>query len=245
MLRRAGRGGGDLPTTGGSPTNGYGGGGSGGGYYGNGYGGNNSGYGGYTGGANDYGAGYGGAAVHMSSDSSSSFKDKPSRRSGSGINVDWIFAKLREYWGVLLAILFFLQMMSYRSGHNQLLKTLQNAKHVKEATQTYRSLERQRDSLQKQLSISQESYKSMQQKTSSLETEKRNLAQEVAGLKSKHESPERDAEKAKVKTREDAWKNQVQLLQQATSRESRRAVTEKYVPVYERSPNDGSTAQNI
>lgn len=67
----------------------------------------------------------------------------------------------------------------------------------------------------------------MTQKNGALETEKRSLVKQIEDLKAQHEGPDKEAEKARVKTREEAWKNQVELLQQATIRESRRAVSEK------------------
>jgi hypothetical protein len=156
-------------------------------------------------------------------------KQRSPRRNGS-FAFDTISSKLKNpaVWGYVLAAIFFWGMMSYRSGQNQLVALL-DSRNFKNALVQIRANKQQRESLLSQLTSARDTQRVMLTNKSEQETAKRKLQKEIDELKQKHEGPEREMEKIKIKTREEAWKTQVQLLQQATSRESRRAATEKYV----------------
>jgi hypothetical protein len=211
-MLRPGRGNVHLPTT-------YGGGGG-----GVGYGGGDSGpgYGGYSSSTAGNGSTYGNGREKSRS---------PRNRQGS-FALDGVRNTLRNpgLYGYLLAFFFFICMLSYRSGQNQLLNLL-DSKKFKDALVEIKAAKRQKENLQNQLNNARETQKVMAKKQVEADGNNRKLQREMDELKTKHEGPERATEQLKVKTREEAWKNQVQLLQQATSRESRRAATEKYVVV--------------
>jgi len=89
---------------------------------------------------------------------------------------------------------------------------------------------REKESLRSELRTLKESQKKqVAQQIEVTEQKNRALLKQVDELKMKHEGPEAEAERERADKREEAWIHQVQVLQQATSRESRRAVTEKYV----------------
>lgn len=117
-------------------------------------------------------------------------------------------------------------MLSYRSGQNQLIGLLESRK-FKDALVEIKSIQKQRDGLQNQLKTFRETQRKLKNQKDEMDSAHKQLTQQIVEMKRKHEGPEREMEKSKIKTREEAWKNQVQLLQQATSRESRRAATEK------------------
>jgi hypothetical protein len=86
---------------------------------------------------------------------------------------------------------------------------------------TLRSVAHQKE-LRQELRTSEESFRAERAKRSAAERMQQSLQGQLDQLKSEFES-----RTVKVEKREGAWMEQVQLLQQATTRESRRAATEK------------------
>lgn len=190
-------------------------------------GGGNSGssYGGYTGGA-AYG-GYSGAGGSTSavSNNNEGYKEKPNKRRKQNVMLTMLMDPLM--WTGALAVLFFILTVRYRLQSQVFLKTV-SAGNFQEVVQTLHSSNQEKNLLRVELRTAKESYKKSVATASEMESENRKLQTELKELKLKYDSPEqRVAEKLKMDAREQALKSQVQLLQQATSRESRRAATEK------------------
>jgi hypothetical protein len=217
-MLRPGRANVNLPTTyaGGGSSVGYGGGDAG------------PGYGGYNGGGHLGG----GASTSSNGNGGGSFREKsrsPRSRHASFAFDSSILSKLRNpgLYGYVLAFFFLVGMLSYRSGQNQLMASLES-KTFKSALAVIQATKRQKEALQNQLNTARETQK-VSKKSVEAEGNHRKLQKEIDNLKLQHEGPDRASEQLKIKTREEAWKSQVTLLQQATSRESRRAATAKYV----------------
>lgn len=194
---------------------------------GGGYDGGGNGYGGFNGNGNGGGGGSGyGGDVYGSSPSSSNatFKDKARPRGGAG-SEPW--KNPLVLYGV--AAFFILTTLYYRSSGNGILKAL-NVNTRDAAIELVQGLEKDvsKWKLQGDKQRNDVQRKSTQE-INRLEKENRNLQKERDTLRVKHEGPEKVAEDARLVKREDAWKQQLSLLQTATKRESRRSVLERYV----------------
>lgn len=145
-----------------------------------------------------------------------------------------IFVEYAKDPVVLLACataLFFLLTMHYRGKLNWLLRETGETSHksvlslIGDLKKLNQKFERENQALKNTQAQRQ---KRMEQDQDRLKKENRQLQKERDELRVKYEgNPEKQIEEARLRAREDAWKKQVQLLQQATSRESRRAVLEK------------------
>jgi cyclophilin family peptidyl-prolyl cis-trans isomerase len=188
------------------------------------YGGAAPSYGGYNGNGSAYGGFHGGGGG-----SNGSFKDKPRSRNGSNDPVALVLDKLKQpwMWGVLAASFFFILTMQYRSQRNAILREL-NVSSTKEALQRFQDTHSQKQNFERELFSKTSETKTTAQKTAKLEVELRKVQKERDELRVKFESPDRRRDEIRLAAREEAWKKQVQVLQQATSKESRRAVMEKF-----------------
>lgn len=241
MLRRQSRTSGALPTSGiggghdDSNSSGFGagyGGGSDGSYggYGTGgsYGGGSSGYGG--GGGMGSPSPYGGYS--SGSHNSDLFKEK-SRKShyGSSPVMRILSKSVKEpwIWPVITTIIFAYLTIRYRSMFRSILSIMdvKNGGGIKEAQLAWDTVVRTRDSRQRQITTLQEQQRKSIQKQNECEQEKKKILKERDELRVKYENPSRKVEELRNSTREKAWRDQVQLLQAATQRESRRSASEK------------------
>jgi hypothetical protein len=169
------------------------------------------------------------------SDDNGEFKDrKPRKRHGGPAGVpealqpvvDWCTSQPVAALAVIVAILSLWGMQSYRSDYNKILKAFSvtsTAAVLAKQSQWQSDEARWRASEMK----SQGTERVSQAKLTALQAEKTALQKERDELRIKYESPAFKQEQLKAVGRETAWKRQVQLLQQSTSREARRAVTEK------------------
>jgi hypothetical protein len=129
---------------------------------------------------------------------------------------------------LLLSIIFFLLATRCRSQQRHLLEEIQLSS-VDEVIDAFARLKEDNRKWEREIFSQKGSEREAHARYSSLERSNRMLRKERDALSLKYESPERRNEQLRIVAREDAWKNQVHLLQQATVREARRAATEKYV----------------
>lgn len=234
MLRRPTRPNGSLPTHGSPPndTNTV--------EYGGGYGSPNVGspYGGYAGGGGmDAGgsATYGGYAGGGGggSNNSNDFKEKSrkSHRGGSNPILHYAISKLQEpwIWSIIISIIFFILTLHYRSKYNSILSMMDmkngNIKDIQGSWERNRRLVEDKN---RQVTMLQEQQRKNIQKQNLCENDKRTLEKEKQELRIKYENnPSIINEKNRLLSRDNAWKDQVEILQKATQRESRRSVIDK------------------
>jgi hypothetical protein len=160
-----------------------------------------------------------------------SFKDKALPRYGFISRLRIWMMRFRIYPWVLfllLSVIFFLLATRYRSQQRHLLEEIQ-LNSVDEAIEAFARLKEDNRKWEREIFSQKGSEREAHARYSSLERSNRMLRTERDQLHAKYESPERRNEEFKVAAREEAWKHQVQLLQEATIRESRRAAIEKYV----------------
>lgn len=129
---------------------------------------------------------------------------------------------------LLLSTIFFLLATRYRAQQRHLLQEIQLSS-VDEVIETFNRLKEDNRKWEREIFSQKGSEREAHARYSSLERSNRMLRKERDQLHAKYESPERRNEELKIAAREQAWKQQVQLLQEATVREARRAATEKYV----------------
>jgi hypothetical protein len=130
-----------------------------------------------------------------------------------------------------VAVFFVIATLYYRSSGNSMLSALQVKTQdaavemvqglEQEASKWKIQVDKQRNDLQRKAT----------QDTARLERDNRSLQKEWDDLRVKHEGPEKIEGDARISLREDAWKQQVLLLQTATERESQRTVLERYVMI--------------
>jgi hypothetical protein len=160
-----------------------------------------------------------------------SFKDKALPRYGFINRLRIWMMTFRIYPWVLfllLSVIFFLLATRYRMQQRHLLEEIQ-LNSVDEAIEAFARLKEDNRKWEREIFSQKGSEREAHARYSSLERSNRMLRTERDQLHAKYESPERRNEEMKIAAREGAWKHQVQLLQEATVRESRRAATEKYV----------------
>ena len=160
------------------------------------------------------------------------YKEKPLRAPKQ--NFVWallskLFLQPRN-WPILVALFLFGTTLRYNLQQKRFLRKVY-ARSLEEVVDTVQRHMREKESLRSELRTLKESQKKqVKQQIEATEQKNRALLKQVDELKMKHEGPEAEADRERADKREEAWIHQVQVLQQATSRESRRAVTEKYVP---------------
>jgi hypothetical protein len=166
------------------------------------------------------------------SSSPRSFKDKEFRPGGGFINRLRIWmTKFKIYPWVLfliLSVIFLLLVARYRSEQRHLLEEIQ-LNSVDEVIDAFTKLKEDNRKWEREIFSQKGAEREAHARYSSLERSNRMLRKERDDLHVKYESSGRRSEELRVTAREDAWKHQVQLLQEATVREARRAATEKYV----------------
>lgn len=241
-MQRPGRGAGSLPTAagygngGGSPYGGYGGGyGSGGNnnsYESSGGGGGGSPYGGYTGGGAAYGAASDFGSSHVNGGGGSSYKEKQrEKHRGRNSNHSWPKALTDPWvWTVAVASLFALLAMRFKI-QQQFFLNAASAKNYQEVLHTLHRHTLEQDQLRNEVRTAKEAYRKAIETASNKESDFKKLKAKLTELQSHHDEL-RESEFTRKQTREQAWKEQVELLQKATTRESRRAAIDKYVLLF-------------
>ena len=221
MLRNRGHG--SLPSHGGSNGgydqgyNGYsaGNGGGGGSYYGGYSGGNGYNGGAYNGGGYSAG-GYDGVTA--------STTNRPSKRRNSSSSSSNMLVIIGS---VILSVICFITALYYRSAANSLLSEL-GVDSKLEAKEQKERLQSEISRWQKQVDTTKyDTQRKFSTQISQLEKEKRSIQKERDELLVKHESPEKIEEGTKLVAREEAWKEQVMMLQEYTRQESKRSVLDK------------------
>lgn len=193
-------------------------------------------YGGYSG-SHENGHGYsnGGGAAYGGYSSNAyggygEFKDKPvRRRSNDPVSLVLSYLKQPTVLAILVAVVFFSSTVHYRGQRNRILRVL-DVRSAKDAVREVTSLKDEHERLEGEASreVSRAEREAKVQ-VKRLEREKRELQKDLDELRAEYESPEKRSKRVRYETRENAWKKQVELLQEATAKESRRAATEKYV----------------
>lgn len=189
-----------------------------------------SGYGGNTGGGG-FGVGSGAAAYsdspYGSTNRSSMTKGKKNKKSGAAFSP---LAMLLDKFvlALLLAIVFMATTLYYRSRHQVVLEKF-HVTSIMDAVQSYERLEKDKKRFQKEAGSNTDQQRNFKNTIRDLEKQNRELRKASEDVKMKYEASGGLGveESEKLKAREQAWKKQVQLLQNATSRESKRAVTER------------------
>jgi len=154
------------------------------------------------------------------------YKEKPIRKKQNTLT--WISSVLLRHWAKVLALVLYGFLMRAHVIQRNFLKQA-GAKSLSEVQETIQSNRNIVETLREDVRKQKELFKAEKKKSTTTERQSRELQKQVDELKMKHEGPEVEEEKLRAEKREDAWMQQVQLLQQATSRESRRAATEKYL----------------
>ena len=205
---------------------GYGYGSSGGGGGGSSY----SGYGSSTGGGFGVGMGeaYGGES--SSYDSRSSLKGKKKRSGATSLPVSLALLMDKFVIAVVVALLLFGMTMHYRSQYKLILSKF-HVQSIVEAVKSYERLEQDKKRFQREAMSGKETDRNLKNTIRELEKTNRELRKQQDELKVRYEASGGMGveESEKLKAREGAWRKQVQLLQNATQRESKRAVIERYV----------------
>jgi flagella basal body P-ring formation protein FlgA len=119
--------------------------------------------------------------------------------------------------------------MRARSNYNGILDVLQV--HSSEAAlevvdQWKQSVE---DAQREQTQSQRDATRKYASQINQLERDNRFLAKERDELRVKYEGPDKQEEETRMVLREEAFQSQVELLQQATQKESKRTVLERYV----------------
>lgn len=193
--------------------------------YGNAGGGGGSSSGSAYGGYGSSSGGFGGFGASPSGD----FKDKIGRKNRNS-PVELILSKLKEpwTWSIITTIFFMILTLNYRSKFNSILKVMDiRSGGVKEAQLAWDGIIRSRDSKNRQVTSMQEQQRKINQKHTECEQAKRQIMKERDELRVKYESPDKKQEISRNLSRDKALKQQLQLLQNATQRESRRTAMER------------------
>jgi hypothetical protein len=166
---------------------------------------------------------YGGTGGIPDGDSEG-YKEKPRKRKQNWM-IHWL-GKLKEpwTWPILLNLILITVTMRIKSQQSRFLQEVR-ASSFQDVIDIIQRYNREKESLRSDLRGMRESYYKANDSSNKFEREKRKLQQELEKLKA--EGPDQKVHQERLKSREDAWKKQVQLLQNATSRESRRAVMER------------------
>ena len=131
--------------------------------------------------------------------------------------------KNKWIWTLLLCLILFCLSIYHRKQHKTVLSKLKVSS-ASEAERLFQETERERSKWRKDSHVNMHAQEEYKNKIERLTEENRKLSKERDDLKIK-------AETAKVSVkREQAMKHQIELLQNATSRESKRAVLEKFGP---------------
>jgi hypothetical protein len=136
----------------------------------------------------------------------------------------------RSPWAFFLSttFIFFVTTTRYRTRQRHLLEELQ-INSVEEVIAAFTKMKEDNRRWEREIFAQKGAERETHARYTALERSNRLLQKERDELRGKVESPERRNEELKIKAREEAWKQQIQLLREATVRESRRAAIEKYV----------------
>jgi hypothetical protein len=197
-------------------------------------GGGNAGYGGYSNGSyGGYSAGYASTTTptptttedKYSKRKSSSTFSLPSLGSVFGGNPLVLVCVLMGLWSILMMGFW----MNVRVKYNSILKEF-NAPNADSIVDLYKNLQSDlADAQQKKDKSVRENDRKKAVMQRDLERETRRLQKERDELRVKYEGPDKEEEESRLQLREEAFQNQVALLQEATRKESKRNVLERYV----------------
>lgn len=188
-----------------------------------------------SGGGGGFGVGMGGEASYgespYASDDRSSFKGKKKKKSSFSSTISLKLLKDKVVIASLVAFFMFGLTMYYRSQYHLILKKL-HVQTMVEAVKSYEKLELEKKKFQKEAISAKENDRNMKNSIRELEKVNRELRKQQDELKVKYETVGgiEVQKNEKLKGRDDAWRNQVYLLQNATQRESKRAVLERFGP---------------
>ncbi len=200
---------------------GYNGGGGGAGYS------DGNGYGGYNGGHQSYG-GYNAGTAHSSVDNTQALDDKYAKSKASPImmfNPLVLLCVLMGLWSIAIVGLW----MNVRGKYNSILTEF-NAPNADKLLSLYKSLQTDLANAQQEKTQSMKEWKTKYAaRQADLERENRLLQKERDELRVKYEGPDKEEEESRLLLREEAFQHQIALLQEATRKEAKRNVMERYV----------------
>lgn len=188
---------------------------------------NNNGYGGYNGGGHDSYGGYNvGNGYSTGSHTNASDDNKYSKSKGSSMamgNPMYFVLVLLGLWGIATMGLW----LNVRSKYNSILKQFK-APDADALVDLYQRLQKDLANAQQEKARSVADWKSKYTtRQNELERENRLLQKERDELRVKYEGPDKVEEGSRLLLREEAFQNQVALLQAATRKESKRNVLER------------------
>jgi hypothetical protein len=215
-------------TNNGLPTSNYGAGtggsysGSYGGSYGQGGGQQGGSYGGYS--SSNYGVSSGGAYDTYPPPTASPRHGVPKKKGKSYSIADLLTDKF--VWAALVAFLFMGTTLYYRGQSSSILSKLE-AKSIDQAIGSFEKIEREKTRLEKEALSTNDAQRKFKDTIRNLEMENRELRKSKDELRIKYETDAgggkiNTEDETKLKAREEAWRKQVYVLQNATSRESAR-----------------------
>jgi cobalamin biosynthesis Mg chelatase CobN len=189
-----------------------------------------TGYGSSTG--SNFGVGSGAAypdSSHYTSTGRSSFSIKGKKRRDPSPSISLGFLFNRFVIVCVVAAILLIATIYYRSQYTTILNKF-HTQSIVDAVKNYEKLEREKQRYQQESKTGQDQQRSLKNTIRELEKQNRELRKERDELQMKFDEEEDGigAEEAdKLKEREEAWRNQVYVLQNATARESKRAVLER------------------
>ena len=180
----------------------------------------------YNGGYNNGGgASYGGYSGYPDTGySSSSSTPLYSPRRSSTESPFLKLLKNKWLWTLLLCVILLCSTLHFRGKYKATLKKL-NVKTVDEAVRLLQDAERDKQRQRKDNQVNTHAQEQYKKKIEKLVDENRSLRKEKDELRIRYEGQGVDKQSA---TREKAMQHQIQLLQNATKRESKRAVLERF-----------------
>jgi hypothetical protein len=146
-----------------------------------------------------------------------------------GGTVNWITHQLKQplAWWSIAALLGALVSFRSQSQQNAFLRAA-GAGSFQQVLDRIARHGIDRDEMQRELRTMKDSYRKAVENANAKDKENRRLQNELDGAHKAHKGAV-SSEQKRVQTREQAWKQQVDLLQAATKRESKRAVIDKCV----------------
>jgi len=185
-----------------------------------------------------YGGGYGNGGYSSNSapayhGEEGMFKDKPlnSSRSNSFLKLVKLYAMEPSAWATVVAVLFFTLTIHYRGQRNSILRSFE-VPSARNLFDIYLDRSGKPKPCDEYLTSSRQNHAEnheLRSRITTLEDELKILEREKKQLK-KRKSEEHEDAIEHLSTRDFAWKEQVQVLQNATQREAKRAATELFGP---------------
>jgi len=127
----------------------------------------------------------------------------------------------------VLAALLFCTTLHYRGQSRKVLRQM-NARNIQDLLSIMEKTERDKQRWQREAQSSQDMHQRMRESVKEMDSRNRALMKEKNELQTKLSGGVTKEQEASLKQREEAWRKQVYVLQNATTRESKREAMERY-----------------